>query len=91
MAGLDDEQMFAVRPEVDEFVRAVAERDPLVVQACLAHTRADVLAVWCAELLADARTTLDRVRGIDPAGISKQRAWEIALESETNKTAKTAA
>lgn len=43
------------REVVDEFVQAVTERDPHLTEACLAFTPASQLAVWCAQLLAEAR------------------------------------
>ena len=91
---MTDDEAVALLPAVNEFVDAVAVRDEALMWACFKHTDPATLAIWCAELLRDARASLavaERVlhetRGVEPAGISKQRAWEITLASTERKAA----
>ncbi|MBC9953262.1 hypothetical protein ICM05_01185 [Leucobacter sp. cx-42] len=91
---MNDEEAMEHLAAVEELVRAVADRDRLVIDACLSHTAASTLAVLCAELLhreranlADAEKVLWQTRGVEPAGLSKARAWEIAQASVERRAA----
>ena len=86
---MTDEEAKAALPAVEEFITAVRDRDEAYLWACFHATDPRTLAIWCAELLRDARLRLaqaERVlhatRDINPAGVSRERAWEIALASD---------
>lgn len=91
---MTDEEAEALLPAVEELLDAVLSRDALVVEACLRHTPPSALAVILAELLLEKRGELSMAyealmatHDIEPAGISKWRAWEIAVASEERKAA----
>lgn len=91
---MTDDDAVALVPTVNEFVDAVAVRDELLMWACFKHTDPRTLAILCAEMLRDARVELakaERVlhatRDINPAGVTRWRAWEIAMEIEERKSA----
>lgn len=91
---MTDDEAAELLPIVDEFVEAVTDRDESHMQACFAFTDPRTLAILCADLLRSTRLRLVRAervlhatRDINPAGVSRLRAWEIAMEIEERKSA----
>lgn len=91
---MTDDEARDMLPAVEEFVGAVRERDEALMWACFEYTDPRTLAIWCAELLQDTRIRLasaERVihatRGISPGGVTKAKAWEIALLADERRAA----
>lgn len=91
---MTDDEVLARMPAAREFVDAVKTRDADMVRAAFEFTDPLVLAVLVAEMLVarekqltKAKTVLHATRGIKPAGMSKLRAWQIAVASEDRRAA----
>lgn len=91
---MTDAEAKLMLPAVEEFIIAVRDRDEAYLWACFHATDPRTLAIWCAELLRDARLRLahaERVlhatRDIEPSGLSRARAWEIAEASAERRSA----
>ena len=91
---MTDEEAKALLPAVEEFVTAVRDRDEAYMWACFQATDPCTLAILCADLLRDARLRLSRAervlhatRDINPAGVTRERAWEIALLADERRSA----
>lgn len=91
---MTDDEAREFLPAVDEFVGAVSDRDEALMWACFELTDPHTLAILCAELLRDTRQRLSRAqrvlhatRDINPAGVTRERAWEIALLADERRAA----
>ena len=78
---MNDEEARALEHLAEELVVAVDLRDPALIADCLSRTPGGTLAVLLAELLSNARDALRGTKGIHPAGMTRESAWQIACES----------
>lgn len=78
---MTDDEAQALEYLAEELVVAVDLRDPELIADCLGRTSGGTLAVLLAELLSRSREAMRGTKGIRPAGMTRETAWQIACES----------